>query len=192
MSLKLPDIELVWASDDTIKRRLTEEDFNKDGILRDITHSDRITHLGCGAGLPGILCALRGAAHITLHDYNEYVIRCFTEENLCLNGVDKSKYCLRSGPWSEFQSAIQPQCYDVVVTSETIYNTEDYENLHDAFDYALSPTGVIWVAAKVFYFGVGGNVPTFVEFVESKGVFKVSTKESISSDIPRVILELKR
>ncbi|KAE9419800.1 hypothetical protein Angca_004197, partial [Angiostrongylus cantonensis] len=82
--------------------------------------------------------------------------------------------------------------YDVVVTSETIYNTDDYENLHDAFDYALSQNGVIWVAAKVFYFGVGGNVPTFVEFVESKGVFKVSTKESISSDIPRVILELKR
>ncbi|KAJ1360961.1 hypothetical protein KIN20_020097 [Parelaphostrongylus tenuis] len=225
MSLKLPDVELVWASDDTIKRRLTEEGFNKDDILRDTTQSDRITHvyeggfkvweccydlcklihsesslirgrrvleLGCGAGLPAILCALRGAAHITLHDYNEYVIRCFTQENLRLNGIDESRYCLRSGPWSDIRSATRPHYYDIIITSETIYNTDDYDSLHDAFNYALSPTGIIWVAAKIFYFGVGGNVPTFMEFVANRGIFKVSTKQSISSDIPRVILELKR
>uniref|UniRef100_A0A0K0CYG8 Methyltransf_11 domain-containing protein n=1 Tax=Angiostrongylus cantonensis TaxID=6313 RepID=A0A0K0CYG8_ANGCA len=108
--------------------------------------------------------------------------------------IQNFRSCIRILRLSPFyKSQISPLfSYDVVVTSETIYNTDDYENLHDAFDYALSPNGVIWVAAKVFYFGVGGNVPTFVEFVESKGVFKVSTKESISSDIPRVILELKR
>ncbi|KAK6014077.1 hypothetical protein OSTOST_20574 [Ostertagia ostertagi] len=78
--------------------------------------------------------------------------------------------------------------FDLILTSETIYNPEDYEALHDAFDYALSSSGVIWVAAKVFYFGVGGDIPTFTDFVEKKGVFKIETKQSISADIPRVIL----
>ncbi|KAK6052259.1 hypothetical protein COOONC_10237, partial [Cooperia oncophora] len=96
--------------------------------------------------------------------------------------------------------------FDLILTSETIYNPEDYDALHDAFDYALSPNGVMaalipceteelqdrWVAAKVFYFGVGGDIPTFIDFVEKKGVFRVTTKQSISADVPRVILELKR
>ncbi|PIO69290.1 hypothetical protein TELCIR_08894 [Teladorsagia circumcincta] len=148
--------------------------------------------LGCGAGLPAILCALRGASHVTLHDFNDCVIQCFTKENLRLNGVEESKYTLVSGPWTDFRSTVKTRCFDLILTSETIYNPEDYDALHDAFDYALSSSGVIWVAAKVFYFGVGGDIPTFTDFVQKKGVFKVETKQTISADIPRVILELKR
>ncbi|KIH52791.1 hypothetical protein ANCDUO_17101, partial [Ancylostoma duodenale] len=82
--------------------------------------------------------------------------------------------------------------YDVIVTSETIYNTEDYEALHDAFDYALSTSGVVWVAAKIFYFGVGGNVPLFMEYVEKRGVFKAVMKQTIQADVMRAIVELRR
>lgn len=44
----------------------------------------------------------------------------------------------------------------------------------------------------MFYFGVGGDIPTFIEFVEKKRVFKVTTKQSIAADVPRAILELQK
>ncbi|EPB72113.1 hypothetical protein ANCCEY_08792 [Ancylostoma ceylanicum] len=143
---------MKWADDELVKKRLAEEGFSNDEALKEVTRSDRTTHvyeggfkLGCGAGLPGILCALRGAAHVTFHDF-----------------------------------------------VKTIYNSEDYEALHDAFDYALSPTGVIWVAAKIFYFGVGGNVPLFMEYVEKRGVFRATMKQTIQADVMRAIVELRR
>ncbi|KAK6744705.1 hypothetical protein RB195_011428 [Necator americanus] len=202
MPLHISEIELKWADDNLVKERLQEKGFSNDKALSDITRSDRTTHvyeggfkiweccydlcqlvdaesagvrgkrvleLGCGAGLPGILCALRGAAHVTFHDFNDCVVQCFTQENLRLNGVEESQYHLLSGPWTDFQST-----------------------LHDAFDYALSPKGVIWVAAKIFYFGVGGNVPSFIEYVEKRGVFKATMKKTIQSDIPRAIVEIHR
>ncbi|ETN81390.1 hypothetical protein NECAME_08519 [Necator americanus] len=195
MPLHISEIELKWADDNLVKERLQEKGFSNDKALSDITRSDRTTHvyeggfkiweccydlcqlvdaesagvrgkrvleLGCGAGLPGILCALRGAAHVTFHDF---ALKCL--------------FLFFFG-------------YDIIVTSETIYNTDDYEALHDAFDYALSPKGVIWVAAKIFYFGVGGNVPSFIEYVEKRGVFKATMKKTIQSDIPRAIVEIHR
>lgn len=33
------------------------------------------------------------------------------------------------------------------MTSETIYNPDDYEALHDAFSHALSPSGVMYANA---------------------------------------------
>ncbi|VDL72290.1 unnamed protein product [Nippostrongylus brasiliensis] len=236
----MSDVELVWADDELVRRRLAEEGFSGDEALKNISHSDRTTHvyeggfkiweccydlcqlvdsessairgtnvlehcprlltvcckvliqLGCGAGLPGILCALRGAAHVVFHDYNDFVIKCFTKENLRLNGVGEDRYSLMSGSWADFQQTVVPRSFDFILTSETIYNPDDYQALHDAFDFALSPGGVIWVAAKIFYFGVGGDIPAFIEFVEKRGVFVAKTKLSIEADIPRVILELRR
>uniref|UniRef100_A0A7I4YCD4 protein-histidine N-methyltransferase n=1 Tax=Haemonchus contortus TaxID=6289 RepID=A0A7I4YCD4_HAECO len=155
-------------------------------------HGKRVLELGCGAGLPAILCARRDATHVTLHDFNDCVIQCFTKENMRLNDVEKSKYNLISGSWTDFPSTIEPRSFDLILTSETIYNPDDYVALHDAFDHALSPDGMIWVAAKTFYFGVGGDIATFTEFIAKKGVFKVTTKRLFNAEIPRVVLELRR
>uniref|UniRef100_A0A183GK27 protein-histidine N-methyltransferase n=1 Tax=Heligmosomoides polygyrus TaxID=6339 RepID=A0A183GK27_HELPZ len=191
MPLKVSDTELLWADDELIWECCYDLCELVDSESANIL-GKRVLELGCGAGLPGILCSLRGAGHVTLHDFNDCVIQCFTKENLRLNGVEESKFDLMSGPWTDFQSTVKPLSYDIIMTSETIYNPDDYEALHDAFSHALSPSGVIWVAAKVFYFGVGGDIPTFIEFVEKKRVFKVTTKQSIAADVPRAILELQK
>lgn len=33
--------------------------------------------------------------------------------------------------------------FDVILTSETIYNEEHYENLHNLFDRVLAPDGLV-------------------------------------------------
>ncbi|KAK6052258.1 hypothetical protein COOONC_10236 [Cooperia oncophora] len=118
MPLRVSNIELRWADDDLVRKRLIENGFDHDDALKSTNYSDRTTHvyeggfkLGCGAGLPGILCALRGASHVTLHDFNDCVVQCFTKENLRLNGVEESKYSLASGPWTDFQSTVKPRRY---------------------------------------------------------------------------------
>ncbi|KAK6030641.1 hypothetical protein OSTOST_03221 [Ostertagia ostertagi] len=118
---------------------------------------------------------------------NDCVNTMFPKENFRLKlVVEDSKYVLVASVGRTFPV----NAFDLILTSETIYNPEDYEALHDAF--VLCTFIKRWVAAKVFYFGVGGDIPTFTDFVEKKGVFKIETKQSISADIPRVILELRR
>ncbi|KHJ79875.1 hypothetical protein OESDEN_20464 [Oesophagostomum dentatum] len=119
MPLQISGTELKWADDELVKKRLAEKGYNNDEALKDITRSDRTTHvyeggfkLGCGAGLPGILCALRGAAHVTFHDFNECVVQCYTEENLKLNGIEESRYRLLSGPWNDFRSTFECRWYE--------------------------------------------------------------------------------
>uniref|UniRef100_A0A1I7XJC9 Nicotinate phosphoribosyltransferase n=1 Tax=Heterorhabditis bacteriophora TaxID=37862 RepID=A0A1I7XJC9_HETBA len=49
-----------------------------------------------------------------------------------------------------------------------------------------------WVAAKLFYFGVGGNIPDFISYINAQGVFTITSKMMVDSNIPRQILELRR
>jgi len=45
----------------------------------------RVVELGCGHGLPGILCLLAGAPDVVLQDYNPEVIEHLTGPNVILN-----------------------------------------------------------------------------------------------------------
>ncbi|XP_042358423.1 histidine protein methyltransferase 1 homolog [Plectropomus leopardus] len=82
-----------------------------------------------------------------------------------------------SGDWSTFLTLLQneePQPkYDIIFTSETIYNTSYYPALHETLHKLLAPDGLVHLATKSHYFGVGGGLHLFETFVEQRGVFSM-------------------
>ncbi|XP_049591592.1 histidine protein methyltransferase 1 homolog [Syngnathus scovelli] len=83
-----------------------------------------------------------------------------------------------SGDWRTFlilaSSQVPPLKYDIILTSETIYNTAYYPALHDTFHRLLAPRGKVYLATKSHYFGVGGGLHLFETFVEERDVFAVN------------------
>lgn len=63
--------------------------------------------------------------------------------------------------------------YDLVLTAETIYSLEAIQSLYRCIKACLRPTaGVAYVAAKSYYFGVGGGTAAFRKVVEADGCFE--------------------
>lgn len=100
-----------------------------------------------------------------------------------------------SGDWSTFLSLLlketPPLKYDMIFTSETIYNTDYYPSLHDTLQELLAPNGLVYVATKSHYFGVGGGLHLFETFVEKRGVFSVDHLWDGVEGLQRHIVTLK-
>ncbi|PWA25995.1 histidine protein methyltransferase 1 homolog [Gambusia affinis] len=82
-----------------------------------------------------------------------------------------------SGDWRTFLPLVlkkepQPK-FDIIFTSETIYNTCYYPALHETLHKLLGPSGLVYLATKSHYFGVGGGLHLFETFVEQRGVFSL-------------------
>ena len=80
--------------------------------------------------------------------------------------------------------------YDVILTSETIYEESNYSKLLKIFEELLEPDGYILLAAKIHYFGVGGGLRNFEKFLEAKWNFRTVFENSDS--VKREIIEIKR
>ncbi|CAI5445942.1 unnamed protein product [Caenorhabditis angaria] len=145
----------------------------------------RVLELGCGAALPSILTSIHGASHCFVQDFNSSVIQCFTLPNFCSN-EGKAQIESASIPWEKVPETIENNSYDVILSSETIYNEKDYENLHNAVVSALKSDGVAYFAAKMFYFGVGGNVPSFLDFVNNLGILEAKILKIIDASVQRM------
>ncbi|XP_064614081.1 uncharacterized protein LOC135477807 [Liolophura sinensis] len=142
-------------------------------------------HLGCGAGLPG-LYTLTHQANVTFQDYlssvlqNKEVITDYTMPNCLLNAprdVVEGMCHFYCGDWGSLSSLLEDKeaRFDIILTSETIYQPTNYKKLHHLFYKFSTETGKIYVAAKVYYFGVGGGVADFVNFVKKQKVFSVES-----------------
>lgn len=181
----------------------------------------RVLDLGCGAGLLGILALKRGASEVHFQDYNSTVIEQLTIPNVFLNCEDKGgknredehnspalkRRCVEkndtlvdrcrffSGDWVSFLPLIRSQDptlkYDLIFTSETIYNTDYYPSLHDVFHKVLAEHGVVYLATKSHYFGVGGGLYLFERFVEEKNVFKIKSLRELDQGLKRHIVSLR-
>ena len=158
-----------------------------------------VLELGSGAGLPGISALLNGADYVHFQDYNPEVLlntgKRHGNETGPVDGL-VSRCRFFSGDWNEFANlaatftATQAP-YDIILTSETIYSPSSQPKLLSVLKTLLHPeTGVVFVAAKSYYFGVGGSVQQFLELVERDGYFEVSTCQTVDSSIPRKILRL--
>ncbi|XP_001514509.1 histidine protein methyltransferase 1 homolog [Ornithorhynchus anatinus] len=179
----------------------------------------RVLDLGCGAGLLGI-AALKGKAEeVHFQDYNSTVINELTIPNVVANcafdcqvgeveepQLKRSKASdpppellwrcrFFSGEWFEFTKLVlggaKPHGnYDIILTSETIYNPDYYSALHDALVRLLSENGRVFLASKAHYFGVGGGVHLFEKFVEERNVFKIRTLKLIDQGLKRFLIEM--
>lgn len=82
-----------------------------------------------------------------------------------------------SGDWSTFLDLLiredKPPKFDIILTSETIYNTAYYLVLHETLKNLLAPDGLVYLSTKSHYFGVGGGLHLFETFVEQKGIFSL-------------------
>ena len=161
-----------------------------------------VIELGCGAGLPAILTLMKGAEEVHFQDYNPQVIDHVTIPSVLLNVKSLANYStvsschgckFYSGDWSSLIQLLPSEYYDIILTSETIYSPASQPKLLTALKYLLRPKeGVVYVAAKSYYFGVGGSVSSFIELVKQDGYFNVERCSVISCEVPREILKLNQ
>lgn len=127
-----------------------------------------ILDLGCGTGILGVFTLMAGAQNVDFQDFNKEVLISATMSHVLLNCQDKLKACkFFSGDWKSFTDFNEDVYYDLILTSETIYNVKNYTKLIKLFEKKLKPTGCILLIAKNYYFGVGGSISEFLNCLNS-------------------------
>ncbi|EGR27573.1 SAM dependent methyltransferase, putative [Ichthyophthirius multifiliis] len=141
--------------------------------------------LGCGHGLLGIYALLKNAAYVLFQDFNYEVLSIAVRMNLDLNKVQKldERVIYLSGEWNDLDKKIDQQLneiqfiekniklnsyqkqFDMLLMSEVIYNVENYEKVINLVLKFMKKDGVSILANKLYYFGVGGSMPEFKQFV---------------------------
>lgn len=168
----------------------------KNGQL--VINQKQVLELGCGHGLPGIFTGIEGAAAVHFQDFNAEVLQCLTIPNLNANILKKSQSSEtdleKSNPSAEFRffagdwrdvHQILPCAhhnddeksvgYDIILMAETVYSLSVLPHLFELIKKCLDyPNGVVYMAAKKYYFGVGGGSRQFLSLVEQDGAMKAS------------------
>ncbi|XP_014521682.1 histidine protein methyltransferase 1 homolog [Vigna radiata var. radiata] len=162
----------------------------------------RVLEVGCGHGLPGIFALLEGAAAVHFQDFNAEVLRCLTIPNLNANIsgesqpspsnptiCDKAEVRFFAGDWSGIDKLLphvstDDNCgggYDFILMAETVYSVSSLQTLYNLIKKCLQhPDGVVYMAAKKYYFGVGGGSRRFLSLVEKDGVLSSSLVAEIT------------
>ncbi|XP_021940099.1 histidine protein methyltransferase 1 homolog isoform X3 [Zootermopsis nevadensis] len=166
----------------------------------------QILDLGCGTGLLGILAMYLGAKSVHFQDYvseNGSVIRAVTIPNVKMNTSELQKDGTVSssrffaGDWKDFADLMSAELsenknrYDFILTSETIYNPNNQRKLLAIFKECLKPGGVIYLAVKVHYFGVGGGIRQFQNLLANDSSFQTNVCWTCSQGIQREILKIR-
>lgn len=191
----------IWECTEDLLQWLLS--INANGSLK----GKHVLDLGCGTGLLGI-AALKYEANVVFQDYNKEVLESSTIPNVLLNLSDQDSgnlihkkaetdpkcefYC---GDWSSFPDKLQEGReeqlkFDVILTSETIYNPQNYLKLCNVFQKCLKTSGCVFLAAKTCYFGVGGSLREFENCLQKMGTLKSEVCWRCPSGVSREILKI--
>uniref|UniRef100_T1J8C9 protein-histidine N-methyltransferase n=1 Tax=Strigamia maritima TaxID=126957 RepID=T1J8C9_STRMM len=168
-------------------------------------HSKSVLELGCGAGLPGLYALKKGASCVHFQDFNFDVLETMTTPNTILNTsiehhpslANKCKFY--AGDWLSFLNHLtkrrkEETKYDIILTSETIYNPQYHKHLYNLMRSVIKPDGVAWIrylAAKAYYFGLGGGIQQFTQMVRQDGFFDSRTVWSTDEGLERNIIQFR-
>ena len=192
----------VWECANDLATLIAERGLGSDVDGMDGVH---VLELGAGHAVPGLVAARKFAGRcraLTLTDYNRDVVEEVTVPNAQTTMLlmedegervpDKVRYL--SGDWSGYSAFVDAGDVDVLLTSESIYDVSQYQSLCAFISHALSARGVCYVAAKSYYFGVGGGTSAFTTFCEKffdLTVDKVETVSDGKSNVREILLVRK-
>jgi hypothetical protein len=137
------------------------------------------------------------ANHATFQDYNESVLHTVTIPNIVSNlhnPSGMSNFAFVHGDWCGIPgNDVLKGSFDLILSSETIYNPASYSPLCQIIRDALAPDGMALIAAKEYYFGsdLGGCVSDFEDTVISFGFACERVWKSADSGLNRVILKIR-
>ncbi|VAI31812.1 unnamed protein product [Triticum turgidum subsp. durum] len=145
------------------------------------------------------LASMQGAGLVHFQDFNAEVLRCLTIPNVKANLLKESSqgtFTSRSvgfyaGDWSEIDKlllrgdAVQDKTtnlhtenegcrgYDIILMAETVYALDSLPSLYRLVKKCLHyPSGVVYMAGKKHYFGVGGGTRQFLRLVREDGTMQ--------------------
>ncbi|CAF0739976.1 unnamed protein product [Brachionus calyciflorus] len=178
----------------------------------------RVLELGCGHALPclAILKMLEEnlknenlSIVFYLQDFNEQIVKDVTLENF-KNYLEKSplknrvKINFVYGDWRYLHDKkVLPENYfNLILTSETIYNSANYEHLLNLFQLCLRSkhdddnndlqenssvssqlSSMVLLSSKTYYFGCGGNILEFVSEAKSSAYSFEASRNLLYDDL---------
>lgn len=96
-----------------------------------------------------------------------------------------------SGDWSNYaEKTHDSEKFDFILTSETIYNVQNYDKIINIIKTKLKPTGICYLGAKLHYFGVGGSLRQFEQVLLNDGILKSECVYTCNDNIVREILKI--
>ena len=136
---------------------------------------------------------------VWFNDYNADVLKQITIPNVLLNvpSTEVTETRFFSGDWQSLEENFlrkeiteESAKFDLILTSETIYNQENQSKLVSIFKKFLKRDGEVLVAAKTFYFGVGGGLRQFEELLKQENLNSEIVKTFDNGGVKREIIRI--
>ena len=136
---------------------------------------------------------------VWFNDYNADVLKQITIPNVLLNvpSTEVTETRFFSGDWQSLEETFlrkeiteESAKFDLILTSETIYNQENQSKLVSIFKQFLKRDGEVLVAAKTFYFGVGGGLRQFEKLLKQENLHSEIVKTFDNGGVKREIIRI--